>query len=125
MNKKIVGIFIMMLFLFSALPRVAGTNHKNEIQESLMTTKNYNNLINPFHFVLMYGRIKYNGEAIMNNQTCYNVTPIFLRYRLMAWDPTDGFFYGYCIVTSNPYYIPKDYFTGFIGEKFLFLIDTF
>ncbi len=123
MYKKIVGIFICTLFLFSALPTVTGTNHINKIQESLLTIKNANAPINPFSFELIYGRVKYNGEDYIDDALYHNITPIFLRYRAIAWNPDVGFYYTYIIITEDPLFIPKDdsYFTGFVGKNYIFL----
>lgn len=122
MKKKVIGIFICTLFLFSSLPTITGTNINKNIEKSLLMTKDSNNIISGFSFIIFYGRIVYHGEVVNNNQTYYNITAIFLRLREIAWVPGHEFASVFSIIADERLMFPKDWMDqGFIGNNYMVL----
>ena len=123
MKKKLFGIFICTLVLFSILPTVAGVNLEKLSVESLLLKKDNNNPTGGFEFLLIYGRIIYLGKEVHNNYTYYNITPIRLSMRQIVWDPGYGFVINLIVITDDkPTLIPKDFLEhGFVGKNFMFV----
>ena len=122
MLKKLIGIFICMLFLFSALPVVNGRD----------SDKNYENLlvksfdsIPMVKFTIEYGKIINHGLEVTGFPFgwCYNITPVNLRYTNFIWNIENGFYTEKEILDEDTYYIPKDLFPfhGFISENYIFI----
>jgi len=122
MKNKIVGIFICMLFLFSALPIVTGANIKNNKQESLLMKKDANHTSIGFDFMILYGKIVFNGEVVKDNLTYYNITPVSLKQIEFMWVPGNGFGDGSMKITQNPFMFPKNLLRhGYVRNDSVFL----
>ena len=123
MKKKIVGIYICMLLIFSSLPLVSGVNLDKNIKELLLKTNGANYLINETMIFILYGRIVYNGEEIHNGYMCYNFTPINVILVGLWWTSDKGFFIRNEKVTEDPCYIAQtDLIHGFVGKNYMFLL---
>jgi len=125
MKKKIIGIFICLLFLFSTLPVVASADVDENNEEPLMKTDDNEFQINEFYFyfVIYYGKIVYNGEEYVDfpyYEICYNITPITLRGLGIVKTYYYGFFPIFGKVPFDPWFIPKSEFHGFIGKNYIF-----
>ena len=88
MKKKIVGIFICMLFLFSTLPVVNGADYPNNNNENSLQKSDNN--IKFFEFGMFYGRIIYNGIEYSGLVYLYNMTAINVKAIYICWDKEHG-----------------------------------
>jgi hypothetical protein len=115
MIKKILGIFICMLFLFSTLPVVAGAELDKNNEEFILKPNDRLGL----GLMMVWGRIIFHGEEYVDGYLCYNVTPIDAWFLLIA-PMSDGFeFYR---IIDNPCYIMKGVFLNdFITKNYMFL----
>ena len=121
MIKRIVGIFICMLFL--TLPTIQGAN--NTFDKKVPLTKTKDNFYFVFAFTSFFGIIEYNGETfdyVLGN--CYNITPIRVRYISIGY--VGGLIFQNKIFTSDYVLymlIPKDIvnWRGFVSKHIMFL----
>ena len=119
MIKKIVGICICILFLFSTYPVVIGANHNKKIEESLLTVNDDANVFPGFEFSLLYGIIALERET----PSSYIIKPIFVREKVFGYDIGSGF-YGWMgtYINTELASIPKDYYNhGFVHNIFMFI----
>jgi len=121
--KKIIGIFICMLFLFSILPAIQGANPEKISEKPLQTENNSNYLINGLILGIVYGKIVYNGEELRDEPygMCYNVTPINVRIIVISYIFGQEFNIQKDGIYVNPLYISQNMWHGFVGKHFLFL----
>ena len=118
--KKIVGIIICMLFLFSTLPTVPGTNLE-KIDKELLSEINDSSNNNRYIFGIYIGTFILNGIEYGNGFWWYNVTPINLKAPAIIY-VNEQFYFLNEIITENPAYINKDIFNhGFVGNNFMFI----
>ena len=121
MIKRIIGIFICMLFL--TLPTIQGVNNTFDKKAPMIETND--NFCFAFAFTLIYGIIEYNGETfdyLLGN--CYNITPIRVRYILIGYDGRLKF-QNEILTSDYVIYmlIPKDIvnWRGFVSKHTMFL----
>jgi hypothetical protein len=131
MGKKIIGIFVCLLFLFSILPSVQGIDLEENKENGPHPSAN--------HLLIIRGRIEFHGkeDRIIEFHdedlygklgVCYNVTPIHVR--LIDIVGSNGIWFSTIPVYDDPYYLPKDiYKIHFVTQHYIFLIgwydDTF
>ena len=122
-KKKIMGIFVCMLFLFSTLPTIQGNNVLDNKEESLLKSNDVS-YPNGFLFIeIGFGRIIYNGEELMDEPwgICYNITPI--NAKIVGIGIGEGFdlSFQWFKISDNPSYISQNMTKGFIGKNYMFL----
>jgi hypothetical protein len=121
MKKKIVGVLICMLFLFSTLPVVNSADSNKNSENSLLKS---DKCIIGFTFIITYGRIINHGLEYRGyfDGWCFNITPINLKYMGFFWDVYNGFSIEKEIITEDQHYIPQDLFYGhgFITKNYMF-----
>ncbi|PNX48598.1 MAG: hypothetical protein BV457_03365 [Thermoplasmata archaeon M9B1D] len=123
MWKKIVGVFVCFLFLFSALPAITITGAIKIDNEPLSEIKDFSNNLLPdrYLFGICVGTFVYNGIEYDGGFWWYNVTPINLRFFALIYVIENYYFLNEPI-TENPAYINKDVFKhGFVGIHFMFI----
>ena len=123
MRKKIIGILVCMLFLFSILPTIQGSDIFVNKEESLLKS---NHVSYPTGFLFIeigFGRILYNGEELMDEPwgMCYNITPINAKVVGIGIGECFDFSIQWFKITDNPSYISKNMTKGFIGKNYMFL----
>ena len=120
--KKIIGILICMLFLFSSLPVVNSADSNKNGENHLLKSDDCIQLVK---FIIEYGRIINHGLEVTGFPFgwCYNITPINLRYTNFIWKYKSGFYTEKGILDEDTYYIPKDFFPshGFISKNYIFI----
>ena len=117
--KKIIGILVSMLFLFSALPVVATNDFDKNCKNSFL--KLNNNAI-PFQCNLVYGKIINHGLTVsVDGEKGYYFTAIDFKSIFFGWDSEDGFTNSIEYFTSGEFYIEKDVllFHGFITKNYI------
>jgi hypothetical protein len=119
MKKKMFGIFICMLFLFSTLPTI----HGSEILVNNEDNSSIKNKVTNIFIEIAYGRIKYNGEELKDEPwgMCYNITPINVKMVAIGIGEKFDFSVDFFKITDNPAYISQNMTRGYIGNHFMFL----
>lgn len=119
MKKKMFGIFICMLFLFSTLPTI----HGSEIFVNNEDNSSIKNKVTNIFIEIAYGRIKYNGEELKDEPwgMCYNITPINVKMVAIGIGEKFDFSVDFFKITDNPAYISQNMTRGYIGKHFMFL----
>ncbi len=85
--KKIVGIIVCMLFLFSVLPVVASNDFDKNNENSFLKL---NDNINHGVFWILYGKIIYNGIVDIDSEKHYNISIIDVKFLIFSWDSENG-----------------------------------
>ena len=119
MRKKLLGIFICVLFLFSTYPVVIGADNDKKIEEPLLRVNDKNNAFPFFEFSLLWGIIILERET----PSSYIIKPIFVREKVFGYDIGSGF-YGWrgTYINTDLASIPKDYYNhGFVHNIFMFI----
>jgi len=121
--KKIFGIIICMLFLFSTIPIVNGTDCPNNNNENSLQKSDNN--IQGFEFGMTYGRIIYNGIEYSGLYYLHNMTAINVKATYLLWSTENGleeFNIGKVYDEGEIFYIPVGYFLfhGFIIKNYVF-----
>jgi hypothetical protein len=123
MRKKIIGIFICMLFLFSTLPTTQGTNVIDNKEESFLKSNDVSSKTGYLFIEIAFGRIIYNGEELLDEPwgMCYNITPI--NAKILGIGIGEGFDLSFqrFKITEDPSYISQNMSKGFIGNNYMFL----
>ncbi len=123
MKKKMFGIFICMLFLFSTLPTIQGTGILVNKEESLLKSNDVSYPTGFLFIEIAFGRIIYNGEELMGEPwgMCYNITPINAKGVGIGIGEGFDFSIQWFKITDNPSYISQNMTKGFIGNHYMFL----
>jgi hypothetical protein len=117
--KKIVGILIFILFLFSTSFTITEANLEKIDKDFLSETNDSSN--NRYVFGLYIGTFIFNGIEYDAGFWWYNVTPINLRSYAVIYMNENYYFLNQPI-TENPAHINKDVFKhGFVGNRFMFI----
>jgi hypothetical protein len=123
MRKKIIGIFIGMLFLFSILPTTQGNDILVDKEESFLKSNDVSYPTGYLFIEIAIGRIIYNGEELMDEPwgMCYNITPI--NAKVLGIGIGEGFdlSFQWFKITYDPSYISQNMSKGFIGNHYMFL----
>jgi hypothetical protein len=125
--KKIVGIIICILFLFSTFPIVDSTDSdKTNIESSLHKT---DSSIQGFAFGMLYGSIINNGIEYSGLYLVYNLSAINVNGIYLYWDKDDPylneFHFGRVYEEGEIFYEPLINFLfhpGFVTKNYIFWI---
>jgi len=120
MMKKIIGILVCMLFLFSTLPVVASNAFDKNSENSYLKL---NNNPTPINFNLLYGKIiNPRFEVAVSGEKGYYFTAIDVKSIYIGWDSEDGFKSEIEYLTSGQFYIELKVllFHGFMTKNYIF-----
>ena len=122
MRKKIIGIFVCMLFLFSTLPVVTSTKLDKNSEKSFLKS---NNNIKNFEIYIEYGKVINNGLGDYGFGWFYEVIPIDVKDIYIRWDYENGFYIEKGNVSPDPIYmqVGSFLFHGFLTKNYMIFYE--
>ena len=115
MNKKIIGIFVVLLLISVSLPASGELNVSNKDEK----TQGYKWFI----YTFIWGKVENITDESINGSPYYNCTAVDVRYFWLWYAYPTPFWLEFerrRVWNQDGFLVAKEIFHGFIGEGYIF-----